>query len=174
MNVLIPLLREKTWPKVAFLLSAALLAGAYAFQYIGGLAPCQMCYWQRHAHKAVLAAALLAMLINLTSASPILKRLSLIGIAISFIVSAYIAAWHMGVEYKWWAGPQTCLAGGDNGLEILNSKSLLDALSEPIKAVPCDEAAWRMFGISMAGYNAIISALAALLSLRVAFTRKPS
>lgn len=174
MTLLAPLLRENTWPKVAFLLSAALLAGAYAFQHIGGLAPCQMCYWQRHAHKAVLGAALLAMVVNLITASPALKRLSLLLIAIAFVISAYIAAWHMGVEYKWWAGPQTCLASGDNGLDILNSKSLLDALDEPIKAVPCDEAAWRMFGLSMAGYNAIISALAALLSLRVAFTRKPS
>lgn len=170
MSPIAQIFRARHWPLIAFLLSAGLLGGAYAFEYIGGLAPCQMCYWQRYAHMAVLAAALLAMIVQRLGLPAPIKRASLLLIAIAFGVSAYIAIWHMGVEYKWWAGLESCL--GAPSADVFSIDDLLGSLEEPMKIVPCDEAAWTLFGISMAGYNAALSTLALLASLFVTFRKE--
>ncbi len=75
-----------------------------------------------------------------------------------------VATYHAGAEWKFWPGPSTCAAAGG-----LNAGDLLDALNKPIHPPSCEDAAWRMFGISMAGYNAVISAGLAALSFLAAF-----
>ena len=151
----------RTWPVIAALLSLSLWLGALAFEHIGKLAPCQMCYWQRNAHKLVIAVAVLALLIRFLTKSQKYDRLFAVLIALAFAVSSVFAFWHVGVEYKWWEGPKTCMAAPGT----FSAESLMKALSGKVKIPVCGEAPWHFFGISMAGYNTLISAIATLPGL---------
>ena len=146
------------------LVSALLLGGAFAFQHFGGLAPCPLCVWQRYPHGVTIAAALLAYLIPVT----FLQR-GFLGIAgLALLAGAAIAAFHVGVEQKWWEGLPSCAGGADIG-----KMSIEDLKKNVTNAGPrCDEVAWQLFGISMAGYNFIISALVGLGALFVASRRR--
>src|SRR5688500_8033185 len=107
-----------------------------------------MCWWQRYPHVAAVALALLS-----TVAQP--KRLWIARAALAILASGLIGAFHAGVEYGWWEGVTACAshveAGGDPLEAIMNA---------PL--VRCDVAPWTLAGISLAGFNAIISALSAL------------
>ncbi len=128
----------------------ALLAGALAFQHLGGLAPCEMCRWQRWALLGALAPALLAL------ATPGRLRRALLGLSAgAALVTAAIALWHMGVERQWWPSPTPCAApptaaGGPGGF----AGSLIGA---PI--VRCDAVPWSLAGLSMAGWNMVLTLL---------------
>ena len=130
---------------------AALLAGAYISEYGFGLVPCEMCWWQRYAHFAALALALIAFF-----APP--RRLWVALAAIALLTSGLIGAFHAGVEYHWWEGFTTC-----------SSNSVADA-ADPLEAIMsaplirCDVAQWTLWGISLAGFNFLISTAAALLA----------
>jgi disulfide bond formation protein DsbB len=130
--------------------SGGLLLGALAFQFVGGLAPCEMCHWQRWAHLAVIALALPA---ALGGSRPFL------GLALlAMLVSAGLGLFHAGVEQKWWPGITACAAA----LPAAGSTAdMLDAmLGAPL--VRCDSIPWSFLGLSMAAWNAVLSALAAL------------
>ncbi len=131
--------------------SAALLLGALAFQYIGGLPPCKLCYWQRYPHVAALLIAGLAMALG--------GRLLALAGAAAALATAGVGLYHTGVERGWWEGPNTCTAQGADGLST-------DALFDQIMSAPlvrCDEVPWALFDLSMASWNALASlALAAL------------
>jgi disulfide bond formation protein DsbB len=126
---------------------AALLGGAYLSQFGFGLYPCEMCWWQRYGHFVALALGLLA----LVRQSDALSRLAALAILLAGLVGAY----HAGVEYDWWEGITTCsttaAAGGDPLEAIMNA---------PI--VRCDVAPWSLLGISLAGWNFLVSSAAAL------------
>jgi disulfide bond formation protein DsbB len=140
------------WPAaVALCGSGAILLGALAFQHIGGYPPCSLCYWQRYGHVGVMALAWLALL-PLTRAVRI-ALLSLTGLAL--LVTAGIALYHVGVEWKWWAGPSGCTSSSIGGVSV--DKALDMLRRKPV--VLCDKIAWSMFGISMAGWNVLLSAL---------------
>ncbi|NRB05728.1 MAG: disulfide bond formation protein B [Rhodobacteraceae bacterium] len=127
--------------------SFALLAGAFAFQHLGGLAPCKMCIWQRYPHAIALALAAVAFFVPGGT-------LALAGAA-AMLVTAGVGGFHVGVEQGWWEGPSTCSSGDISGLST-------DALMDQIMSAPlvrCDEIAWSLAGISMAGWNAILSLL---------------
>jgi disulfide bond formation protein DsbB len=137
--------------------SLVLLVGAWAFQYLGGLAPCEMCIWQRWPHAAAIwlglaGGALILLGAIPRRAAPILAALAILALA----VSGAIGVFHAGVEWKFWPGPPACtgfgyVPGQDNGA---------------FQIVRCDEAQWRLLGISLAGYNAVFSlALAAVAGL---------
>ena len=129
---------------IALLVPAGLLAGALGSQYIGGLAPCEMCYWQRWPHAAaILLAALAFTYPTANSGGRWLTVLAALGIAISGAIGVF----HAGVEIGWWEGLTTCTAGG--------AMSLDDLMNVPL--VRCDEVQWSLLGISMAGWNAILS-----------------
>jgi len=153
-------LTARNWPLLALLLSLSLWLGALAFQHIGGLQPCQMCYWQRHAHKAVLVIAVLALLTRQTTMNRKWERRFLALIGLAFLASFGLAFWHMGVEYKWWDGPRSCMGEA----VVVQATDILKALESPVKTPSCGDVPWSMFGISMAGFNAIISMGAVLLS----------
>jgi disulfide bond formation protein DsbB len=131
--------------------SAALLAGAFAFQHLGGMAPCELCLWQRWPHAAAIAIGAAALALGTGG-------LAWAG-AVAALATAGIGAYHTGVERKWWDGPAAC-SGGDMG--ALTSDQLFDRImSAPL--VRCDEVPWDMLGLSMASWNALIAlALAAL------------
>ena len=138
--------------------SAALLLGAFAFQYIGGLAPCPMCIWQRWPHGAAVLVGLLA----LATGWRIWPWLG----AAAAATTAGIGLYHAGVELKWWQGPTSCTGGGD-ALSGLSGADLLST-SGPSGVVMCDKIAWAMGGISMAGWNAILSLILAIAWFRAA------
>ena len=123
--------------------SAALMIGALMFQYIGGMAPCKMCIWQRWPH--VIAIALGGLIYFFPN-----RFLALLG-SLVILVGGGIGVYHAGVEQKWWQGPTDCTG---TGLSLTDN--LLD-MSAPVNVVMCDVIPWAMFGISMAGWNAIIS-----------------
>lgn len=134
---------------VAFAVPAALLGGAYISQHVFGLWPCPMCWWQRYAHFAALAFAGLALV---RPPAEMLVRLA--GLAI--LIGGLIGAYHAGIEYGWWTGFTACTAGVD-----LSGDPLDAILNAPVTR--CDVAPWKLFGISLAGYNFLISVPAALL-----------
>jgi disulfide bond formation protein DsbB len=129
---------------------AATVAGAWMFQF-AGYEPCHLCLLQRWPHYAVIAIAA----ISLLAFQPGLQGSILKLLGVLMIGSAIFGAYHAGVEWKFWAGPSTCT--GTGGL----STGLPD-LTKPV--VMCDDAALRIFGISLAGWNAMISAVLAALA----------
>ena len=137
--------------------STALLVGALGFQYLGHLPPCEMCMWQRWPH---LAAAILGIVggwvVSRTAQRhPLAAPLAFLT-ALLVAISGLIGAYHAGVEWHWWPGPSQC-----TGTAVKYTATL--DLNAPV--VMCDRAAWRLFGISMAGYNAIISLGAAAIGI---------
>jgi disulfide bond formation protein DsbB len=128
---------------------AALLGGAFAFQHIGGLHPCEMCVWQRWPHALALVAGTAALLLPAAS-----RRWPLLLAALAVVVTGSIGVYHAGVEQRWWQGPSTCSA-----TDLGSGDFLSNVLATPV--VQCDQIAWSLAGISMAGYNAILSFLIA-------------
>jgi disulfide bond formation protein DsbB len=139
---------------LALLVPALLLAGAWSFQLWGGLFPCEMCLWQRWPHYLAVIAAAAAFV------TPVHTAKRLVGIAALLIaLSGLIAIYHAGVEYRWWQGMTACTGSLD--LKGLTPAERLNRIMNT-PAVPCDVAQWRLFGISLAGYNALISLGAAI------------
>jgi disulfide bond formation protein DsbB len=132
---------------IALLLPAALLAGAWGSQLFG-LMPCEMCHWQRWPHYAAVVVAALSFA---PLARPVQMRFVLFA-AVLIAVSGTIGVFHAGVEYHWWQGITACTApiGTGDPMELLNQ-----ALRRPL--VRCDVPQWTLFGISLAGFNAILS-----------------
>ncbi len=136
--------------------SLVLLGGALAFQYIGGLAPCEMCIWQRWPHGFAIAAGLIGGGLVALDVLPrnIARYLALAAIA-GIVISGAIGVFHAGVEWKLWPGPSECTGFG----YVPGQEDF-----KPLQIVRCDEAQWRLFGISLAGYNAIFSFAAAAIA----------
>ena len=130
--------------------SAALLLGALGFQYLGGMAPCKLCYWQRYPHVAAVLIGLAALFLT--------PRLAWAG-ALAAATTSGLGLYHTGVERGWWQGPTTCSSQPIGGLST-------DQLLDQIMAAPlvrCDEVAWQMLGLSMASWNALASAALAVI-----------
>ncbi len=163
----------KRWPLAAAIVSAAMLAIAHAFQTFGHLAPCELCLKQRTVYWVALALGLIG-----AAAAPLLRKpwipaLACALLALVFLFGAGLAAYHAGVEWKWWPGPTTCTgAGGARA----GTAALLELLhGGKIRAPQCDVAAWRMLGLSMAGWNALASlGFAAISALAAARRPEPS
>src|SRR5271155_400817 len=145
----------------------ALILGALGFQYLDHLPPCEMCMWQRYPHIAAGVAGvggflLLRARILPASAAAGIAILTALLIAVSGVIGVY----HAGVEWHFWPGPQYCTGSAFHAAGALD-------LNAPV--VMCDHAAWRLFGLSLAGYNAILSfALAAAGLTLVAGNRRSS
>lgn len=141
---------------VAALGSGALLGGALWFQYGMGLAPCEMCHWQRWPHIVAIVAGLAALA---SHARPRLALVFLLTAITALIVTAALGVFHAGVEYRWWEGPQACAGTIPRGLSPEQLKKYLFGQ----RMVRCDETVWSMWGISMAGWNALLSATLAFV-----------
>jgi disulfide bond formation protein DsbB len=132
---------------------AATILGAYFFQYVLGYLPCPLCFEQRIPYYTAIPLALLVALAALWSAPrpAVIGGLALLGLIM--VVSTGLGAYHAGVEWKWWPGPADC-SGPLNGMG--SAGDLLQRMQSQT-VVRCDDAAWRFLGISLAGYNALIS-----------------
>ena len=147
-------------PWIALAISGGLLCGAWIFQYGFGYIPCTMCYWQRHAHKAVLAVAALWLVLRAfgVEAAEILRW----AVVLALLVSFGYAAWHVGVEYGILEGPKECSAGSTYIPEV-DPNDPLGFLNSSVRPPACSEAVWHFLGLSMAGWNAAVSLIGALL-----------
>ena len=143
--------------RMAYLLGlvvpAALLLAVYVAQYGFGLLPCEMCWWQRYPHFAAAGLALLALLNQGTRAGDALLRIAAVAIATSGLIGAF----HAGVEHGWWEGLTSCSSAS------LGNDPLASIMNAPL--IRCDTPAWTLFGVSLAGFNFLISVGSALLIL---------
>ena len=151
-------------PAITWLVTGGALAAlcvAWLAQYAGGLAPCELCYLQRYGYWVVIVLGIVTIMQN---DRPQRRGWLLVLMGLALLVVAGIAAFHVGVEQKWWEGSTACVGAATAG-------DTTEELTEAIMNAPlvrCDTAAWEMFGISMAGYNILYAlALAALTFLGV-------
>lgn len=142
--------------------SFGLLAAAFAFQYLGGLVPCPLCLVQRWTHVAVLLACAGAL------ARPGRVTLTL-GLLASFAAIG-TAGFHAGVEQGWWEGLASCSGAAENMSGMSGADLLSTAAPAPI--IKCSEIAWSRMGLSMAGWNAVVSALAAVAWIKAPALRR--
>ena len=150
---------------IALLVPAALLGGAFASQYFGGLYPCEMCWWQRYAHMAALLAAAAAFTMPAESGRG--RTFTLLA-ALAIAVSGAIGVYHAGVEARIFEGFTQCTATTSRGL---STAELLKQISHA-PLIRCDEVQFRFLGISLAGWNAILSLGGAALILTLTFRAK--
>ena len=141
-------------PAIVAVTSVMMLGGALLFQYVGGLQPCVLCLYQRYPYAIAIALSVAALAFAGRKESVALSKLLVYACGLLFFAGMIVAAFHVGVEQHWWQGTSECGAtGSPETLEEL--KAMLEA--QPV--VRCDEVTWSLFGISMAGYNVIVSAL---------------
>jgi disulfide bond formation protein DsbB len=134
---------------LAVLVPNALLWGAIGSQYLGGLHPCEMCMWQRWVHVAAILIALVA--IALKGRPPVSRAVTMLA-ALAILVCGAIGVFHAGVEYHWWKGFTECTAPAVSGS---SADIMAQIMAAPI--VRCDQAQWTLWGVSLAGWNAIFS-----------------
>jgi disulfide bond formation protein DsbB len=139
--------------------AAATIAGAWFFQLVLDIVPCPMCLEQRWAYYAIIPLAVLIALAAKMGAPRNVLLLALALVALAALCNAGYGAYHAGVEWKFWPGPTSCTGAALN----LGGGSLLDQLDK-VKVVPCDVVQLRILGISLAGYNALISLLMAAIA----------
>lgn len=154
-------LEKARW--LALLVPGALLAGAYGSELIGGLYPCEMCWWQRYPHFAALGFALLSFLLAKSAD----KGRSFVWLAaLAILASGGIGIYHAGVEWGIFEGITTCSAGAAGGS---NADILADIMATPL--VRCNDVQWSFLGLSLAGWNALISIGAAMVILWLSLKR---
>lgn len=141
---------------LALAIPAALLGGAYVAQYGFDLFPCEMCWWQRYPHFAALGIAILSFVI-----APHRVWVALAGLAI--VTSGLIGGFHAGVEYGWWEGITGCST-------LPSAVDVMNVNAAPL--VRCDVAPWELFGISLAGFNFLISTLGGIAVVALAAFRR--
>jgi disulfide bond formation protein DsbB len=152
------------WPLAALIASAAMLAAAHAFERFGGLPPCFLCLKQREAYWWAGSLAIAGGVLTRFVDRKALRVAVDLVLAVAFLVGAGVAVYHAGAEWKFWPGPSVCAAGGSASMGGLAAI----AAGEAVKAPSCEDALWVFAGLSMAGWNALISLGLAALSLAAA------
>lgn len=148
--------RSRLLAAIAFVLGLATIAGAWGSQLIGGLVPCELCLEQRLAYYWGLP--VLALILIFWSRLPRTAWLVAMAIALLiFVWSTWMAGYHAGVEWGFWPGPTAC-----SGTGVTVSFQDLTNINAT-RVVPCDAVQWRFLGLSLAGYNALISAAIVLM-----------
>jgi disulfide bond formation protein DsbB len=150
---------------------AAAILGAWFFELVLKLAPCPLCLEQRIPYYVAIPLALIVLAAALTKKAPRWALMAALAvIAAAMLWNAGLATYHAGIEWKWWAGPQDC-SGPIS--DIGSAGSLLRQL-QTTNVVRCDEAAWRFLGLSLAGWNVLISLGLAALALWAMLTARRS
>ncbi len=151
------------WTLTAACASAAMLAIAHAFERFGGLLPCHLCLYQRDVYWLAICVAVAGFALGYMRVAWAGKA-AIVLLALIFLAGAGIAGYHAGVEWKWWPGPTECTGGGS--INLGDIKSFMAGAK--VRPPRCDEAAWIFLGVSMAGWNCLISLVLAGLSVLAA------
>jgi disulfide bond formation protein DsbB len=154
-----------TWPRWALLACVMMLAGAHAFETFGHMAPCELCLKQRDVYWYALGVAAAGSLLGFTRFRGVATRIANVVLALLFLLGAVVAGYHAGVEWKFWPGPAAC-TGGAQGVSTADLTALLNGAKGNIPQ--CDKPAWVFFGLSMAGWNSLVSLGLALFSAMAA------
>lgn len=157
------------WPAFALVAALSMLGGAHAFEHFGGYPPCPLCLKQRDVYWMAVAVALPATVWAVFARSKGAPRVASYLLFAIFLTGAIVATFHAGGELKWWSLPATC-GGSADSVSFDDMAAMLGGAK--VRAPACDVAAWSMWGVSMAGWNAIISAVLALISLISSMRRK--
>lgn len=146
---------------IAFLVALAVIVMALAFEHIGGYAPCPLCLMQRWAYYASIPGLFIGM--ALAGENPRVAAFLFLAVGVAFLANAGLATYHAGVEWKFWPGPDTCATA-----QVLpaTASDILSGMEH--RVVRCDEAAWRLFGLSFAGWNVIVSLFLMIVAFRAA------
>jgi disulfide bond formation protein DsbB len=153
--------RMATAAIAAAAIATATILGAYFFEYVLDYQPCPLCLDQRIPYYvAIPIAAAVAVAAHIGAPRRLLAA-GLIVVALAMLIGAGLGVYHSGVEWKWWAGPSECSGPINN---FGSAGGLLQTI-ETTPVVRCDEAAWRLFGLSLAGYNVLISAFIAAVAI---------
>ena len=142
-------------------IATATIAGAWYFQLVLGLQPCPLCLDQRYAYYLAIPLAALTAFAAGQNAPRGLVTGGLAILALAALANAVLGAYHAGVEWKFWPGPSDCTGPVGN---LGSAGSLLDRL-DTVKVVMCDEVQWTFLGLSLAGYNMLISLLMAAIAV---------
>jgi disulfide bond formation protein DsbB len=164
-RVMKPILRH--WPWVALAASLGMLAIAHAFETFGHLAPCELCLKERQVYWVAIAISALGVALGFTPMKP--GRWVGAVLALVFAGGTVLAAYHAGVEWKFWPGPASCTGGA---LQVTAADLSRFLHGGPVGAPACDKPAWVLLGISMAGWNALISLKLTVLSVLAVRTWK--
>jgi len=143
-----------------FVVSAATLGGAWYFQLVVGLPPCPLCLEERIPYHIIIPLSLLLAIAAAVRAPPKLLVVGFVAVAVAALCNVALGGYHAGVEWHWWAGPTDCTGP----LTDLHAGGSLLSQLQSIHVVRCDQAAWRFLGVSLAGYNALISLFLAALA----------
>jgi len=153
----------------AFALAAATLMGAWYFQYVLKLAPCPLCLEERLPYYVVGPLALFLAIAALVRAPRQLLAVGFLAIIVAALYGAALGTYHSGVEWRWWAGPTDC----SGPVTDFTAKGPLLGQLQSVQLVRCDEAAWRFLGLSLAGYNVLISLALAAIAAYGLFAPRP-
>lgn len=149
---------------LALILAVGAILVALGFEHIGGYTPCPLCLMQRWAYYASIPVLFLSLILIASEHRRFAGALLLL-VSLAFLANAGLGVYHAGAEWKFWPGPDTC---GGSGALTAQAGGLLKQL-ETARVVRCDEAPWRMFGLSFAGWNVVTSILLWIISLKAAF-----
>jgi len=158
------------WRLTSLAACAGLLAVAHGFQTFGGLAPCELCLKQREVYWVTAALALGGMIVVRLPAGARLRQATCWILALGFAAETALAAYHAGVEWKFWPGPASCTGAAVNGVTAADLARLLNGGGA--KPPACDQAAWVFGGLSMAGWNAIAALTLVVLSVAAALRER--
>ena len=158
------------WRLTALVSSALMLAIAHGFQTFGGYQPCTLCLRQREVYWVAAEFAALSMVAVRLPGGPRLREATCWILGIIFLVGCGIAVYHAGAEWKFWPGPTTCSASGASGVSAADMDALLNGAK--IRPPACDQASWVFLGISMAGWNALVSLKLTILSALAALRER--
>lgn len=137
-------------PLLLLIAAGAVVGTALLSQYVGGLVPCELCLAERWPYYIILALNLVALLAGNLRLTRLILGLS----AVVFLVGAGLGAYHVGVEQHWIAGPTACSGGETGGAKSIEDLQKLLLQQQPVR---CDEVQWSLFGVSLAGWNFLIS-----------------
>ncbi len=153
---------------IVLVASIAVLATVFWLQYQRDLAPCPLCLYQRWPYLAAVPLAIVALVIRREGFAIGWRQAAMAVVALGFAAGAAVAVYHIGIEQHWWAGPTSC-SGGDAGAQSV------DELRVKLMATPvvrCDQVAWSLLGVSLAGFNVLASLGLAVLSAWAALLRR--
>lgn len=137
-------------PFLLFIAAGVVVGSALLSQYVGGLVPCELCLAERWPYYIIMALNLMALIAGNRGLTQAVLALS----GIAFLVSAGLGAYHVGVEQHWIAGPTACTGGGTAGAGSIEDLQKLLLQQQPVR---CDEVQWSLFGVSLAGWNLVVS-----------------